>query len=96
MKRTKPAAAKVVVEKAVTRYVPDPHRRHRTIESKKLYNRKARPNVGPSDVSEGRSPAAALARARSRSACAAIMCSRASARRRWYARGLFARTSAFS
>lgn len=55
MKRTKPAPTKVVVEKAVPRYVPDPHRRHRTIESKKLYNRKARPNVGPSDVSGSQS-----------------------------------------
>lgn len=51
MKRTKPAATKVAVEKAPTRYVPDPHRRHRIVESKKIYTRKARPQVGPSDFS---------------------------------------------
>jgi hypothetical protein len=82
MKRTKPTATKVVVEKAVTRYVPDPHRRHRTIENKKLYNRKARPNVGPSDVSGSQSWIFARSRARSRSALAASMYSRASDTRR--------------
>lgn len=49
MKRSKPAATKVAVEKAPTRYVPDPHRRHRIVESAKIYTRKARPKVGPSD-----------------------------------------------
>jgi hypothetical protein len=49
MKRTKPTATKVAVEKAPTRYVPDPHRRHRIVESSKIYSRKARPKVGPSD-----------------------------------------------
>lgn len=51
MKRTKPTATKVAVEKAPTRYVPDPHRRHRIVESRKIYSRKARPKVGPSDFS---------------------------------------------
>ncbi len=51
MKRSKPAATKVAVEKAPTRYVPDPHRRHRIVESRKIYTRKARPKVGPSDFS---------------------------------------------
>lgn len=51
MKRTKPATRKLAVEKAPTRYVPDPHRRHRVVDSKKFYTRKARPQVGPSDFS---------------------------------------------
>lgn len=51
MKRTRSAAAKFAVAKAPTRYVPDPHRRHRIVESKKIYTRKARPKVGPSDFS---------------------------------------------
>lgn len=51
MKRTRSAAAKFAVAKAPTRYVPDPHRRHRIVESRKIYTRKARPKVGPSDFS---------------------------------------------
>ncbi len=54
MKRTKPTATKAAVEKAPTRYVPDPHRRHRIVESRKIYSRKARPKVGPSDFSRVR------------------------------------------
>lgn len=53
MKRKSKRVVKVQVEEQKTRYQPDPHRRNRVIENKKIYSRKAQPSkAGPFDCLE--------------------------------------------
>jgi hypothetical protein len=52
MKRRKKGPVRIEVEAKSTRYQPDPHKRHRVIENKKLYSRKAQSGkAAPSDRS---------------------------------------------
>lgn len=54
-RKKKGSIIKIVMDAPKTRWCPDPHKRHNVIESKKLYNRKARhpQKAGPSDFSAG-------------------------------------------